>query len=54
MAEDFTVVWSGTIEKQMHDAQLKPAPDLGPGSSGRPRPASFDTAKDEHQPIDFR
>jgi len=54
MAEEFTVIWSGTIEKHMHDAQLKPAPDLGPGSSGRSRPASFETGQDEHKPVDLR
>jgi hypothetical protein len=54
MDSDYVVVWSGTMEKQQHDAQLKPAPDLGPGSAGRPRPAGFETARDEDKPIDLR
>lgn len=28
MAETYTVVWSGTKEKQQHDAQVRPAPEL--------------------------
>jgi hypothetical protein len=37
MAETFEVVWSGTKEKEAHDAQVRPAPELpaGQGSTGK-------------------
>jgi hypothetical protein len=37
MAETYTVVWSGTKEKQEHDAQVRPAPELpeAQGSTGK-------------------
>ena len=54
MPDNYRVVWSGSMEKEQHDAQLKPAPELGLGSTGRPRPAGFETAQDEREPIDMR
>jgi hypothetical protein len=37
MAESYEVVWSGTKEKQEHDRQVRPAPELpaGQGSTGK-------------------
>lgn len=37
MAESYEVVWSGTKEKQEHDLQVRPAPELpaGQGSTGK-------------------
>jgi hypothetical protein len=34
MAETYEVVWNGTIEKQEHDRQVRPAPELATDRRG--------------------
>jgi hypothetical protein len=48
MAESYTVVWSGEKEKQEHDAQVRPAPEL----PAMQRPSAIRLRTDGPRPTD--
>lgn len=49
------VIWSGTIEKQLHDSQVRVAPPIEEVNRNRPVfPAGFGHAKESKAVIDLR
>jgi hypothetical protein len=53
--EPYEVLWSGTIEKRMHDSQVRVAPAIQELNRSRPvRPAGYGHAKESQEVIDLR
>jgi len=49
------VIWSGTIEKRMHDSQVRVAPPIEEVNRNRPvRPAGYGHTKESAEVVDLR